>query len=155
MRYCFISVLIAAMDGIVKKHIESHIKEGSEKSICNGKLLIRKHHNKGVVLNAFDRHQKLMAAVSVGMTAFLIQTGADIFRRSDQNAAGKVGLSFLIGGAVSNTLDRVCRGYVVDYLSFSVKWNKFKNIVFNISDFFIIFGAIVAALFYKGEGAEE
>ena len=55
-------------------------------------------------------------------------------------------LALLLGGSFSNTYDRLRRKYVVDYLSFPVKWKWFRDIVFNISDFCIIIGALLAAL---------
>ena len=58
----------------------------------------------------------------------------------------RVGLSLLLGGAFSNTYDRLKRKYVVDYVSFGVKWKKLRQVVFNISDFCIITGALLAIL---------
>ena len=65
------------------------------------------------------------------------------------------GLALMLGGAYSNTYDRLKRKYVVDYISFHVaaeKCNsrllkkladKFSKVVFNISDFAIIIGAML------------
>ena len=47
---------------------------------------------------------------------------------------------FLLGGAYSNTYDRVKKGFVTDYLNFPKMPGKIKNIVFNISDFCIMVG---------------
>ena len=58
----------------------------------------------------------------------------------------RLGLALLLGGAFSNTYDRLRRGYVVDYVSFPVKWQAFRKIVFNCSDFCIIIGALLSAL---------
>ena len=38
------------------------------------------------------------------------------------------------------------RKYVVDYVSFGVKWKRLRNVVFNLSDFCIIIGALLTAL---------
>ena len=58
----------------------------------------------------------------------------------------KAGLSLLLGGAYSNTYDRLVRKYVVDYVSFPVKNEKIRNVVFNISDFCIMIGALLMVL---------
>lgn len=55
--------------------------------------------------------------------------------------ADKIGLSILLGGAVSNLYDRLARHYVVDY--FSIQYGKLKKVVFNLGDFFIFLGAII------------
>ena len=39
-------------DFFLKNYIESHENERDERVIWKGKLLIRKHHNKGMMLNA-------------------------------------------------------------------------------------------------------
>lgn len=63
----------------------------------------------------------------------------------------KTGLALLLGGAYSNTYDRLVRKYVVDYVSFPVKNKKIRNIVFNISDFCIMTGALLIVLGSGGE----
>ena len=55
----------------------------------------------------------------------------------------KWGLSLLLGGAYSNTYDRLSRHYVVDYVSFPVKNRFLRNIIFNTSDFCILVGAML------------
>ncbi|HJA92944.1 MAG TPA: signal peptidase II, partial [Candidatus Eisenbergiella merdipullorum] len=64
-------------------------------------------------------------------------------------AALKTGLSLLLGGAWSNTYDRLKRKYVVDYFSLNVKWKPLRQIIFNISDFCILIGALIIA--FKGD----
>ena len=39
-------------DFFLKNYIESHVDEREEREICRGEFLIRKHHNKGMMLNA-------------------------------------------------------------------------------------------------------
>ena len=103
------------------------------------------HHNKGAFLNAGQKKRPVVVTLSVLLT---IGTAA-VFALSlgtRGNGMFKAGLSMLLGGAFSNTYDRLKRKYVVDYFSFPVKWKWFSRIVFNLSDFGIIIGALVAAL---------
>ena len=51
------------------------------------------------------------------------------------------GLSITYPVIIGNLIDRVFRGYVIDYIYFNLK--KFP--VFNLSDFYIIIGAILFA----------
>ena len=132
-------------DYILKNYIEKHVDEREERKICQGKLLIRKHHNKGMMLNAGQKRRKLVAAISLIFTVvltlvFIVSLG------HRGNHLLRLGLSLLLGGAFSNTYDRLRRGYVVDYLSFPVKWERFRRIVFNCSDFCIIIGSLLSAL---------
>ena len=58
-------------DFFLKNYIESHVDERDEREICRGKLLIRKHHNKGMMLNAGQKRRRLVAAVSLAFTLIL------------------------------------------------------------------------------------
>lgn len=108
-------------------------------------IRLRKHHNKGAFLNAGEKRRPLVAAISVLLTiAITVLFIATLGTRG--NMLLKTGLSLLLGGAFSNTYDRLKRKYVVDYVSFGVKWKRLANIVFNISDFGIIIGALMTAL---------
>lgn len=129
----------------IKDGIERNGTEGETKEWFGGKVLIRKHHNRGAVLNAGESRRALVAAVSVAMTAVV----AVLFVGSlghKGNGVLRAGLALLLGGAFSNTYDRLKRKYVVDYLSFGVRWKRLRGVVFNISDFCIIIGALTAAL---------
>lgn len=56
----------------------------------------------------------------------------------------------MLGGAFSNTYDRLVRKYVVDYVSFHVPLKGLKKVIFNIGDFCILIGALVSlAGYYK------
>ena len=108
-------------------------------------LILKKYHNIGAMLNLGAARRKVMTAISVVFTillsfAFLLSLG------QRGNNVLRIGLSFLLGGSFSNTYDRLKRKYVVDYLSFNVKWKWFREIVFNVSDFCIIIGSLLTAL---------
>ena len=138
-------VMIFWGDFFLKNYIESHVEESEERKICHGRFLIRKHHNKGMMLNAGQKKRRLVAAISLVFTllltlVFLVSLG------HRGNHLLRLGLSLLLGGAFSNTYDRLRRGYVVDYLSFPVKWQGLRKVVFNCSDFCIIIGALLSAL---------
>ena len=59
----------------------------------------------------------------------------------------KWGLTLLLGGAYSNTYDRLARKYVVDYVSFNVPF-RLRNVIFNIGDFCIMIGALISVIGY-------
>ena len=131
----------------LKGWVEKRIAKGEDRLLLSGKLIIRKHHNRGAMLNAGQKRSSLVAALSLILT--IAVTGLFFLSLGYRgNNLLKVGLSLLLGGAFSNTYDRLRRRYVVDYLSFGVKWPRSREIVFNLSDFFIIIGALLAALGY-------
>lgn len=122
-------------------------ENGKERALLGGRLLLRRHHNRGAILNTGEKKRPVVAAVSLLLTAALVPVFLlSLGRRG--NRLLRLGLALLLGGAFSNTYDRLKRKYVVDYLSFGVKWKWFRSIVFNGSDFCIIIGALLAALGY-------
>lgn len=136
---------IAGTDLYIKKQIEEKKEMNCCEPICRGKLLLRRYHNRGAFLNLGEKNPQLVAAISVGMTVL-----AGLFFLSTFSFLGKGmlrwGLTMLLGGAFSNTYDRLKRKYVVDYVSFNVPWEAFRKIVFNIGDFAIMIGALVSVL---------
>lgn len=129
----------------IKNMTEAWGKEKEKKDICGGKLYLTKYHNKGAFLNLGEKKRKLMAAVSVLLTIFcLLLFLLSFFQKG--NGLLKAGLSLLLGGAFSNTYDRMKRKYVVDYFGFRLKHLPgLSKVVFNLSDFFILVGAMLAA----------
>ena len=110
-----LSAVIALTDCIIKARIK--------------KPLITK--NRGFAHNSFDDHPNMVAAVSALLTgavlAGLVSGKKDPF-----------GYALVLGGALSNTYERVFKGYVTDYI-------KIGSMVYNISDFAIFAGALMLA----------
>lgn len=143
--YLVIILGIFLSDLWIKKYIQSHYGENQIKKKCKGKILIRRYHNKGFALNVGQNRNGFVVGLSLLMTlavsvVFLLSLG------NRGNRLLRTGLSLVLGGAFSNTYDRLRQKYVVDYLSFGVKWKRLRGIIFNLSDFCIIIGALLSAL---------
>jgi signal peptidase II len=143
MIYLGIIAIIFLGEYLLKNRIEKSRKEGQTQKILGGCILLRKHHNKGFALNKGSENQPLVAAISLGLTVlctlfFIVGLG------KKGNALLHAGLAMMLGGAYSNTYDRLRRKYVVDYFSFAVPIRKIRNIIFNLSDLCIIIGAMMS-----------
>ncbi len=136
---------IFLLDLFIKNFIEKSLEVGDEKPFCKGRLLIRRYHNKGAFLDVGEKKQGLVTVLSLGLTLFMTVVFLATFSFRG-NSTLKAGLALLLGGAYSNTYDRLTRKYVVDYVSFPVKNRRFRRIVFNISDFCIMIGALLLAI---------
>lgn len=143
--FSLMAMTIFLLDLWIKDYIERSGKEGEETAICGGRLLIRRYHNKGAMLDVGQRRSGLVAALSLALTLGLTALFVLTFSCKGSKML-KAGLALLLGGAYSNTYDRLVRKYVVDYVSFPVKNQKIRNIVFNISDFCIMIGALFMVL---------
>lgn len=146
--YIFIILIIFFGELLIKNHIEKKCPDSKNKKIINRHIIIRRSHNYGFAFNRGEKHPAVVAALSLGLAVFC--TLIFIFSFGERgNGMLKLGLSFLLGGAYSNTYDRIRRKYVVDYFSFAGEKNIFRNLVFNLSDFFILIGALLTVISYK------
>ena len=162
MKYIMTLVSLFATDNVIKYFIETHVKQGEEKPLPGGTICIKNHHNTGAMFHLGGKNRSLVAMLSLVFSAFMsgifaatLTTKGNVFLKS--------GLAILLGGAYSNTYDRMKRKYVVDYVSFRFPpaknkvlgklKNAFETIIFNISDFGIIIGAmlIVVSELFRGE----
>ena len=141
----FLAIAVFMLDLFIKNHIEHTRTEGEVTPVCGDRLLLRKYHNKGAFLDAGQRRSGLVSVLSLALTLGTTVLFLVTFTCKG-NRILRVGLALLLGGAYSNTYDRLVRKYVVDYISFPVKNKKIRNIVFNISDFCIMIGALLIVL---------
>lgn len=57
---------------------------------------------------------------------------------------GQIALSLIFGGACGNIIDRLMRGFVVDFLDFGIDIHRWY--IFNIADAFIVVGCIALSI---------
>lgn len=124
---------------------------GRERELCGGAVRIRRLRNYGMAGGRFAGHMPAIIKVSTVTTlgcagAFL----CTLLRKGHE--LQKVGFALLTGGALSNLYDRCRKGYVVDYVSFRTPFPRLNRLVFNLSDFFILAGALLVCL---GQTAEK
>lgn len=153
MPYIMTIVSLFAGDGIIKHFVEKGEGAGGRLQLSE-KIVIKKYHNKGAMLNIGDNHHRFVALLSLVFSAFV--TGMFVVTLGMK---GRVllntGLALILGGAYSNTYDRLKRKYVVDYFSFHIDTGKCRlriwkrlvdrlnTIVFNLADFGIIIGSML------------
>lgn len=138
-----LAALVFAADLLIKNRIEKD--ERLPRTALGGKILLQRYHNRGAALNFLEKRPRLVTSLSVLLTLLsLLLLVLSLGRRS--NRFLQLSLALLLGGAFSNTYDRLKRKYVVDYVSFRVRWKRLAGVVFNLSDFCIIVGAMLACL---------
>ncbi len=144
MIYIIIVIVLFFADFLCKRYVETHLEMKKNYPVLKGRIIFSRYHNKGATLNFMDKYPKVVRMVSV-VVIILIGAIFCILLRTKGNHMLKTGLALILGGGFCNTYDRLKKGYVVDYLQFGVKWEPLRRVVFNISDFFIIIGAVLSA----------
>lgn len=145
MQSILLTAIILGSDTIIKKKREENTKK---EEYLNGNVSIMTYHNYGAFLNSGEKRPFLVKLVSVLLTLFMTSLFVLTFTTYG-NKELRMGLAFLLGGAYSNTYDRVKKGFVTDYLNFPKLPGKIRNIVFNISDFCIVIGCYLILIKQK------
>ena len=146
LRWLWLSALVIGIDQASKAYIVARF-ELFERREWLPVLEITRLHNRGAAfsfLNDASGWQKyffvaLALAVSVGIVVWLSRL---TLARSVLLGSG---LSLILGGAVGNVIDRVSRGYVVDFIH--VHWySSWYFPAFNVADSSITVGAALLIL---------
>ncbi len=99
--------------------------------------------NYGFAGNRMDKYPGIVSCVSGAMT--ILMSGALAFSPEKM----RLPVALILGGAISNTADRLIRGYVVDYIPFGKKYYG------NISDISVFLGAGLGSVLYLKDSETE
>lgn len=97
-------------------------------------------YNSGFAANRLDHRPRAVACASAALTAalaafFLFSENGTVKARPCEKAAN----ALILGGAISNTYERIVRGKVTDYIPLG-------RYVYNLADFAIYSGALIKLL---------
>lgn len=149
----FINLIVGIFMGekYLKERMERQLLPGEELEVWGGRLLLRRHHNRGAMLGLGKERGTAVTILSLLLTGFAALVFVLSLSIYGSNLL-RAGLSLLLGGAFSNTYDRLKQQYVMDYASLNVKWKPLRRLVFNVSDFCILLGVMLSVLGVKHQG---
>ncbi len=131
--FILLSLLITLSDQFTKNIIIRYYKE-----LLNNDLIlfsIDYVKNYGAAFNIFNGNRLLLSIVSIIVTVILIYF---ILIKKNITNLDLLSYSFILGGTVGNGIDRVTKGYVIDFINL----NYINFPVFNIADISINIGLI-------------
>ena len=145
--YLFVAVSsssVLLIDFLSKNKIISIFKDGIvEKIYVNEYLDFILVFNTGISYGLFsgggDFQKWILISLSILIIIFLLN-----LIRNESSIISKLSISFIIGGALGNVLDRFTYGAVVDFISLHAR--GFSWYIFNIADMFIVLGVILFIL---------
>lgn len=145
MVWLLLAAVFCGTDLAIKMYIQSHKSEGEHQPVFGGKIIITRFYNEGAMMGFLKDKTRLLFGITcvifgmvLGILLFLIG--------KPENRLLKFGLSLLLGGAASNAYERCFKGKVTDYFSLDIGIKPLKRVVFNIGDFFIFIGSIIAVI---------
>lgn len=148
MMYGLGGLAAALSDWIIKEKIEKSMEEGEKKKICKGVVQIEKYHNYGGAMNLLQDKPGLMKGIHT-LVFSIVAIYTVLLLKAEGNAGNRAGAGFLLAGGFNNLCDRYRRGYVVDYIRFQTPFRRLNRMIFNLSDFLIVIGAVLLVLFLE------
>lgn len=106
--------------------------------------------NTGAAFGSLKNSRWVFLAVS---TFAIIALVFYMFRFKPKNRVLSAGLAFIIGGGIGNMIDRIAKGYVVDFVDFRLV----NFAVFNVADSFVCVGAalVIIYIFFFAEKEDK
>ncbi len=132
-----ISILITILDQIIKFIID---KKVLFIEILPTLFNIHKVYNYGVAFSFLENKRYLILLFSLILIYFLFNLRKDLPKTKKYDILFGV----ILGGIIGNLLDRVFRGYVIDYLETFILGISFP--IFNLADICITLGIIIMVL---------
>ena len=152
VKYLFVTLVsswVLCLDQATKIFIHTQFPRQESKTIIKGFFNISYVTNSGGAFGLFNDSQEwvrfvlflLFPLVCVFLIFKMLKETEDRFQI--------LALSFILGGAFGNYLDRVRLGYVVDFIDWHVKGWHWPT--FNLADSFIVLGVAILCFFYFKE----
>jgi signal peptidase II len=143
---CLLLVATAGCDQVAKRYAITELSGAPDQSFLGGTLRLQYHENPGAFLSlGADWNPKTRVAVFQVANGLFLLTIAIVALRSHWSRLGALGLGLILGGGVSNLIDRVALGTVVDFLNVGV--GTLRTGIFNVADVAVTAG--VACLLWE------
>lgn len=141
MLYFILCAVIVAADIITKIWARSVLAEIGSISVLDGIFQLTYVENRGAAFGILQDRRWVFIVLTVLILAAVAYAAV---RYKNKPPLLCLGMCFVVGGAVGNMIDRICLGFVVDFLDFCL----IDFPVFNVADIFVCVGAALCAAFF-------
>lgn len=140
MKSLILLILLVSLDQISKLKIVEIFREGDTFPVIGNLLNLTYVRNHGIAFGMFQGHIREISLVAI--VAILVIAYIMIKRLKPEEVISKYAYTFILAGAIGNMIDRIQRGFVVDFIDFRGIW----QFVFNLADVWINIGVILIIL---------
>jgi signal peptidase II len=146
-KYWLIALLVFAVDHITKLIVKGDLAGGRVIELIPGYLRFSFVRNSGVAFGIFDGVQSVWKPyILAGMAVIALAVIIIYSRRMPKDRILlQTSLAVIMGGILGNFLDRVIRGYVIDFVEFHIH-ESFYWPNFNVADSAITIGIALLLL---------
>jgi len=150
--YIYFIVCLVIADQISKYLISKSLALYQIIKIIPGFFNLTRVHNRGAIFGFLSNTNNSLALLLLNLGALLAFgiVAYYFIKTPSEMTLVKIALALIIAGAMGNIIDRIFRGYVIDFLDFYLK--RFHWPFFNLADSCITIGAILLLYnFFKGK----
>ena len=141
IRGCIIILLLTILDQGSKSLVLAQLKDQPDISLIPGVLQLRYLENRGMAFGLFEGKIPVFVILCLLFFVYLSMYMPES-RKTDIICRLSVTALVMVSGALGNFIDRVCRGYVVDFIYFSL----IDFPVFNIADMYVVCSGILLVM---------
>jgi signal peptidase II len=134
------SVAVIFIDQVLKFFSRSNFKYSESFSLIDGLLNFVYLENRGAAFGIFKNARWFFVVLN---TIMLVVFVVFVFKKALNSIILSLSTALVVGGGVSNLIDRICFGYVIDYLELS-----FFPPVCNFADYCISVGAVLFIIYF-------
>ncbi len=138
-----IALIIVILDQLTKQFVKVYLPFGTRVTVIDNFFYLEQTRNRGAAwgfLHGPEWGIYVLTAISV-----IAVIGLYWMTKKTEPGWIRLSLSFIVGGAIGNLIDRVFLGEVVDFLAFY--FGSYSFPYFNIADSFITVGAVLLFAF--------
>ena len=136
--YFCLAFFLVSIDFISKMLVEKYLKNKIGVNIIKNVLGFRYIENTGAAFGILKNQRFFFIAITI-VALFVI---GYYFFASKQNQINKTALVFVFAGTLGNFLDRIFKGYVIDFID--IIPTDFP--IFNFADVFLVSGLFIIGL---------
>ena len=147
----FWASLATIIDLLTKFLIKKNFRLYEKKVIIKNFFNLTYVENRGAAWGIFNGNYWFLIITTVVALAFILWF---IFRMKEYKKIDIISYSMLIAGIMGNFIDRLVRGYVIDFFDFKIFNYYFP--VFNIADILIVVSVIIMVICcFRGDESEN
>ncbi len=147
----FFSLALIAIDQTIKTIVCKYLYN-KDLSVIKGFLNLTYVENTGGAFGIGAKSTIIFIIFTIVLVAVLI--GVLIKKRNEISNLKSISIILIISGGIGNLIDRIFRGYVIDYIDIN---ELFTYPMFNFADICVVIGCIILAIsiiFERGKDGE-
>ncbi|MCI1931081.1 MAG: signal peptidase II [Clostridia bacterium] len=144
MIFIISAIVLALIDQISKFYVLANLKPVGSVQFLPGILDFTFVENQGAAFGILSGGRWIFVFITLGVTIAAFWYVKNKMPKKKQYLPVMISLVLILAGAWGNVIDRLFRGYVVDFFEFKfISWP-----VFNLADIYVVTGTVLLAVMF-------